>query len=285
MIILYTFITDSGCDLPENLKLPFELKVLPLRVYLEKQEYEDKFNINAKELYEFELGGKIATTSLPKPERIKITIEESARESDKVFVITISEKLSNTHDLIKNIVSSMNLKNVYVFDSKSASVKQGYIILRAMEHVKNGYSLTQNDIDKFEQESLLAFLVPTLEYLHKGGRIGKAKAFIGKMLSLKPILTTDSDGEVNTLGTARSMESGISSIQSIMNRFLESNGFSNDFSIIGAYTIDSMKQHIEKLLSPYKKNLLGLTNVGSAIAAHVGPEAFGVVIGKGVHLE
>ncbi len=282
---MYTFITDSGFDLPSNLKLPYEIKVLPLRVFVEEKEYEDKVSISSQELYKLELQGHVPTTSLPKPEVIEKIISESAKESKEVFVITISSKLSNTYDLVKSTAISMDLKNVHVLDSKTACIKQGYVILRAMEQVKNTGKLTQADMDRFERESLLAFFVPTLEYLYKGGRIGKAKALIGKVLNLKPILTTDSDGEVSSLGTVRSMDSAILTIQNIVNKFVESNKLNDDYTIIGAYTIDKLKTHFEKLIEPYKKELIGVTDIGSAIAAHVGPEAFGIVVGKGVHLE
>jgi len=282
---VYTFITDSGFDLPESIKLPFELKVLPLRVFLKEKEYEDKHTIDAKELYQLEISGELATTSLPRPEVIENTIKESVQKSEKVFIITISSKLSNTHDLVKSIVSSLNYKNVEIFDSKTACIKQGYVLLRAMQQVKETGVLTQVDIDRYVNESLLVFLVPTLDYLYKGGRIGKAKALIGKMLSLKPILTTDNEGEVNTLGTSRSIDSGISTMQNLVNKFLESNGFLDDYSVIGGYTIEDTQKYVSKLVEPYKKSVLGLTNIGSAIAAHVGPEAFGLVVGKGVHLD
>ncbi|KAF2962565.1 DegV family protein [Fervidobacterium sp. 2310opik-2] len=282
---MYTFITDSGFDLPRNLKLPYDIKILPLRVFVNEKEYEDKVSISSQELYNLELQGYIPTTSLPKPEIIEKTIRESAEESEEVFIITISSKLSNTYDLVKNIATSMNLKNVHVLDSKTACIKQGYVILRAMEQVKNTGKLTQTDMDRFERESLLAFFVPTLEYLYKGGRIGKAKALIGRVLNLKPILTTDSDGEVSALGTVRSMDSAILTIQNIVNKFIESQKIIDDYTVIGAYTIDNMKTYFEKLIGPYRKGLIGVTNIGSAIAAHVGPEAFGIVIGKGVHLE
>ncbi|MFN3692255.1 MAG: DegV family protein [Fervidobacterium sp.] len=277
------FITDSGYDLSSKVSLPYDLKIIPLRVYIGEQEYEDKQNISAEKLYENQLKGLVATTSLPKPEVIERTIRESAKNYEEVYIITISSKLSNTHDLIKNIVSSMNVKNVTVLDSKTACVKQGYVILRAMEHVKNGNKLRQEDIDRFVKESFLVFFVPTLEHLYRGGRIGKAKALIGKMLSLKPILTTDDEGEVSSVATTRSIDSGVNTMQSLVNKFLETNNFEYDFTIIAAYTIETMKNHLEKLVQPYAKNVLDVTNIGPAISAHVGPEAFGLVVGKGVH--
>lgn len=276
------FITDSGYDLPIDISLPYELKVLPLRLYIKEKEYEDKKSISSKELYEMQLKGEMATTSLPKPDVIEETIRECSKNNEKVYVVTISAKLSNTHDLVKNIVSSMGVKNVVVLDSKTACIKQGYVILRAMEHVKNGKELTQEDIDRFVRESFLVFLVPTLEYLYKGGRIGKAKALLGKMLSLKPILTTDNEGEVDSIATVRSMDSGINTMQSIVNKFVNDNALGDDYTVIGACTTESTRVYLDKLILPYKNNVIGTTNIGSAIAAHVGPEAFGLIVGKGV---
>jgi len=130
---MITFITDTGCDLPDNLKLAYELKFLPLRVYVKGREYEDKVTISPKKLYDLELQGEVASTSLPKPEVIEKTIEDASKNSERVYVITISSKLSNTHDLILSIVNNINVKNVTVLDSKTASIKQAYVVLKAME--------------------------------------------------------------------------------------------------------------------------------------------------------
>ncbi|MGC9795970.1 DegV family protein [Fervidobacterium riparium] len=282
---MVTFITDTGCDIPKALNLPYEVEYLPLRVFLKNQEYDDKVTITPEELYNDELKGELASTSLPRPEIIEKRIKGAAEKSEYVYVITISAKLSNTHDLIKNIVNSLNLKNVKVLDSKTASIKQAYVLLKAMEYVQKRDNLTQAVIDSIVSNSLLVFYVPTLEYLYKGGRIGKAKALLGKVLNIKPILTTDNEGEVSTLATARSVELAISSMANLAKNFVQSKGLENSYSIVGGYTIGSTKVNLERLLSNFStSSVIGSSTIGSAIAAHVGPEAFGLVIGERIEL-
>ncbi|QIV78103.1 DegV family protein [Fervidobacterium pennivorans] len=282
---MVTFITDSGCDLPAGINLPFELKILPLRVYGRNEEYEDKVTLNPEELYRIELQGEVATTSLPKPKAVERVLKEASDSSEKVYVITISSKLSNTYDIVQSVVSSLGAKNIVVLDSKTASIKQGYVLLKAMELVRKNGNLTQKDIDKAVENSQLVFFVPTLEYLYRGGRIGKAKAFFGKLLNIKPILTTDNEGEVNTLGTVRTLESGVSSMAKIAQDFVNQKGIARHYSIIGGFTIESMKNYLDKLIANFdEKAVLGISNIGAAIAAHVGPEAFGMVIGEKVEI-
>ncbi|AFG35004.1 EDD domain protein, DegV family [Fervidobacterium pennivorans DSM 9078] len=282
---MVTFITDSGCDLPAGINLPFELKILPLRVYGRNEEYEDKVTLNPEELYRIELQGEVATTSLPKPKAVERVLKEASESSEKVYVITISSKLSNTYDIVQSVVSSLGAKNIVVLDSKTASIKQGYVLLKAMELVRKNGNLTQKDIDKAVENSQLVFFVPTLEYLYRGGRIGKAKAFFGKLLNIKPILTTDNEGEVNTLGTVRTLESGVSSMAKIAQDFVNQKGIARHYSIIGGFTIESMKNYLDKLIANFdEKAVLGISNIGAAIAAHVGPEAFGMVIGEKVEI-
>ncbi|WP_448385013.1 DegV family protein, partial [Fervidobacterium sp.] len=72
---MVTFVTDSGCDLPAGMNLPFELKVLPLRVYVRNEEYEDKVTLKPEELYRMELQGEVATTSLPLSPRCWVWVE------------------------------------------------------------------------------------------------------------------------------------------------------------------------------------------------------------------
>ncbi|MEJ5256771.1 MAG: DegV family protein [Fervidobacterium sp.] len=282
---MITFITDTGCDIPSNVNTPYDVKYLPLRVFLKNKEYDDKVTIMPQELYSAELNGELASTSLPRPELIEGTIKEASSKSEAVYVITISAKLSNTHDLIKNIVNSLGVTNVVVLDSKTASIKQAYVVLKAMEYLKERGKLNQAIIDQIVSNSLLVFFVPTLEYLYKGGRIGKAKALLGKVLNIKPILTTDDEGEVNTLATSRSNELAISSMSNLAKNFIQNKGLENSYSIIGGYTISSMKANLDKLLSHFSSSsVIGSSTIGSAIAAHVGPEAFGLVVGEKINL-
>ncbi|HOM73930.1 MAG TPA: DegV family protein [Fervidobacterium sp.] len=277
---MYTFITDSGYDLP-NVPMPCNLKVLPLRVFAGEKEFEDKIDIQAEQIYEYQLSGQLPTTSLPRPDFVEKTIMEASEESEHVYILLLSSRLSNTYDIVKSIVDNMKVNNVTVLDTKSACVKQGYVILKAMEKVLKTGNLTQEDINRFSDESTLIFLVPSLEYLYKGGRIGKAKALFGKVLNVKPVLTIDEDGEVNSLATVRTIENGIKVIRESARKFLTKLGLENDYSVIGAYTTPKMKELLEKIIDgDFKDKLLGITTIGSAIAVHVGPEAFGIVVGR-----
>lgn len=156
--------------------LPYELKVLPLRVFAGDKEFEDKINIQADQVYQYQLSGQLPSFIVTKPDFVERTILEASREKwPCLYVLLISAKLSNTYDVVKSAVDNMKVKNVTVLDTRSACVKQGYVILRAMEKVMKTGTLIQEDVDKFSNESTLIFLVPTLEYLYKGGRIGKAR--------------------------------------------------------------------------------------------------------------
>lgn len=277
---MVTFVTDSGYDFPD-VRLPFDFKLLPLRVYVGEKEYHDKVTIQATDVYKVQREGGFPTTSLPSPENIERTLREASLNSDEVYVLTISAKLSNTHDVIKSMVSELNLSNVKVLDTKSACIKQGYIVWRAMKHYEKYGKLSQEDVDNFNKEVLLLFLVPTLDYLYKGGRIGKAKALIGKLLSIKPILTVDEEGEVSSVATCRSIDAGVKIMYETAQKFLKERSLLDNFIAVGAYTVSSMKLPIDKLAKLFGPKFIGSTTIGSAIAAHVGPEAFAIVVGRG----
>lgn len=277
---MVTFVTDSGYDFP-NIRLPFDFKLLPLRVYIGEREFLDKVTIQATDVYKVQREGGFPTTSLPSPENIERTLREASLSSDEVYILTISSKLSNTYSVIKSMVSELNLSNVKVLDTKSACIKQGYVVWRAMKHYEKYGSLSQEDVDNFNREVILLFLVPTLDYLYKGGRIGKAKALIGKLLSIKPILTVDEEGEVSSVATCRSIDAGVKVMYEIAQRFLKERSIQDNFIAVGAYTVPSMKPPIDKLAKFFGSKFVGSTTIGSAIAAHVGPEAFAIVIGRG----
>lgn len=275
------FVVDSGYDLPD-LELPFKPEVLPLRVYLGEKEYNDKVDIRSDEIYEAQRSGQMATTSLPAPEIAERMLRKLSEQFERVFLLTISSKLSNTYSVLKGMVETLKLRKVEVLDSKAASVKQGYVLWRAMRHFESTGRLTQEDIDGFAKDVLLVFFVSTLEYLYKGGRIGKAKALLGKLLNIKPLLTVNDEGEVDVLGTSRSLDGGVRMMVEKAKSFLEKAGFAGNFLAFGAYTVEEMKIYALRALEGLgvKPSERLVTNIGAVISAHVGPEAFAVVVGR-----
>lgn len=172
--------------------------------------------------------------------------------------------------------TNLKLKNVRVLDSKSASVKTTYILYRTIHKVENGKVVDQEMVDTFVRECQLIFCVTSLEYLERGGRIGKANALLGKLLKIKPILSTDEEGYTVSLDTARTMENCVEKMKKLSQSFMEK--FTNSIVIAG-YGVESVKPYLQKLVEGF--NIHSVVRIGPAITAHVGPEVFGLAVGRG----
>uniref|UniRef100_A0A7C5RJA3 DegV family protein n=1 Tax=Fervidobacterium thailandense TaxID=1008305 RepID=A0A7C5RJA3_9BACT len=270
------YLFDSSADFDERVGFGAPVDVLPLRVYINDKEYKDKVDITNDEFYSYCQSGAKLRTSQPAQNDIEGKLLKYSKDYETVYVVTISSKLSGTYDSVRNCVKNHKLKNVHVLDSKSASAKTTYVLYRTIHEAENGKVVNQEMVDTFIKESLLIFTVSSLEYLERGGRIGKAKALLGKLLKIKPILSTDEEGYTVSVDTARTMENCIEKMRKLIYTFTEK--VANPVVIAG-YGVESMKSYLQKLIEGFK--IHSMVRIGSAITAHVGPEVFGVAIGRG----
>jgi DegV family protein with EDD domain len=274
MLVKNIYLFDSSADFQMGLNFGVPTDIFPLRVYVDEKEFIDKVTITDEEFYKQCLSGAKVGTSQPNHEEMREKLLRYSKEYDNVYVVTISQKLSGTYDTISSIVKNENLKNVHVLDSKSASVKTTYVLYRVIHAAEHGFRITQELVDDFIKESFLIFTVSSLEHLERGGRIGKAKALIGKLLKIKPILSTDEEGYTVSLDVSRTIDGCIAKMRELGFKFAQS--IENPI-VIGGYGVASMKPHLDKLLDGFKVH--SIARIGPGIAAHVGPEVFGFVIG------
>ncbi len=268
---------DSSIDIPAGYEFPLPYYVLPLKVYVQDREFQDKIEITDEQFYSQALSGKKVGTSLPNPLQTSQLLTKLSKEYDHVYIVTISSKLSGTWNMIRLALDQMNIKNVTLIDSKSGSVKSFYVVHRLIKDVLDQKQITEQTKQQYVEDSLLLFSVTTLDYLQRGGRIGKAKALVGKILKIKPILSTNDEGEVVSLGLARSIKQIIDEMVKKAKSFLKF----EDYVIIGGYGVQQMKQHLDELLSHFPaQKILGISRIGPGVSAHVGPEVFGFVVGK-----
>lgn len=268
---------DSSIDVPVGYEFKVPVFMLPLNVYVDGKEYRDKVNITEEEFYSQAILGKEVRTSLPNFSETVELLTKLSKEYDHIYIVTISSKLSGTWNMIRLVLQQFDIKNATLIDSKSGSVKSFYVVHRLINDILNEIEISEDIFRKYIEESLLLFTVTSLDYLEKGGRIGKAKALLGKLLRIKPILSTDTDGQVHSTGSARSMKHVIEIIAEQAKKFADF----EKYVVVGGYGLKQMKEHLDRLLSFFPAgNLVGISRIGPAVSAHVGPEVFGLVIGK-----
>ncbi|WP_342533959.1 DegV family protein [Lysinibacillus sp. FSL K6-0057] len=267
--------TDSGCDLPKSYYEENDVVLLPLRVQLNNKEYEDVISIDSKEIYDAIRQGAQPKTSQVSPELFLKHFEELAKNDEEGIYIAFSSELSGTYStaqMIRNQVLEQypSLKLV-IIDSKCASLGHGLVVEEAVRLRNMGVSLedTASKINNLAPQVEHLFTVEDLDYLAKGGRVSKASAFLGGLLSIKPILNVE-DGKLVPIEKSRGRKKALNRMLDLM----QERGGSFTNKIIGishsddAAFANEAKASIQERFSP---QAVQITMIGSAIGSHVGP--------------
>ena len=201
-------LTDSCADIAPELAEKYHIFVVPLRILCADGEYLDGVNIRGADIYQRLKAGELPQTSLPAAEEIaKLLTRVVEEDYDGVIAVMLSGGLSGTFNLLRLVAEECRGKlEVRAFDSVSGSLGLGMTVLQLAEDIRNGMGweeLTERRVPQLIRGSFPFFSVDTLEYLQKGGRIGKVTATAGMLLQIKPILTFAPDGQLTSVAKVR----------------------------------------------------------------------------------
>jgi DegV family protein with EDD domain len=198
-------VLDSTADFPDAQARFPNFRTVPLYVRFGDESFKDYVDITADRFYErLQTDPELPTTSQPTPGDFLVTFEELAGQYERILSIQISSTLSGTFASAQSAAELLGGDAVRVIDSRTASAAIAMLGLGVQRRLERG--TTDEEIDEFiahyQHDHQLLFTVNTLEYLARGGRIGRAAAFAGNLLNVKPILTIR-DGEVIPLKRVR----------------------------------------------------------------------------------
>ena len=201
-------LTDSCADLSPALAAENHIHIVPLRILCADGEYSDGMDIRGADIYKRLRAGELPQTSLPSGEDIEKVLRQIVMEGyDGVIAIMLSGGLSGTYNLVRLIAEECKgLLPVRVYDSVSGSLGMGLTVLQIAEDIRNGMGweeLTERRVPQLIANTYPFFSVDTLEYLQKGGRIGKVTATAGMLLQIKPLLTFAGDGQLTSVAKVR----------------------------------------------------------------------------------
>jgi len=208
-------VTDSTCDFTPLMAQELGLTIVPLQVVFGEVSYREGIDITAEEFYEMLVKSRqLPTTSAPSVGDFQETYERLLEETDSILSIHLSGKLSATVRIAQAAADAINKPGrIAVLDSQSISVGVGFAIIEAERAIRAGAGLQEA---KAAAESVpprlyIQFMLDTLEYLRRGGRIGRARAYLGTMLRIKPILSVR-EGEVFPVERVRTRVQGVERI-------------------------------------------------------------------------
>jgi len=183
-------ISDSTSDLTLETIEKYNIRILPLRVIYTDGEYRDRVDITPEEIYS-RFKEEIPTTSLPSPQDTTELFNKLKQEGyTHVIVVTISSGISGTMNMIRNIADSYEGLSFEIIDSKSLTMGAGFAIIEGAKELEKAHDFEKavNRIKEVLKKTKVYYVVQTLEYLKKGGRIGKVEGTIGELLNIKPII-------------------------------------------------------------------------------------------------
>ena len=268
-------ITDSTCDIARETVEQFGISVVPAYVLFGEESFRQGIDINPTQFYaRLQSSSQLPSTSQPTPGDFTGAMEPLVSAGDQVVCVTVARQLSGTYNSAVQAASQFDDGAVTVVDSSTASVGHMLQVIAAAEDAA-APDATQDSVVSAAQAragSGYGFaMVDTLEYLQKGGRIGKAQAFMGSLLKVKPILKV-ADGEVLPVDRPRNLRKGLQRLEELVRE----QGPVSKLAV--AYTTDSapadeMRNRLSDLADPNNTYTL---QIGSAIGTHVGPGAVAV---------
>lgn len=271
-------VTDSSCDLGEKTRRDNNIEMLPFRIIYKDKEFLDQVNITHDELYK-SLSEEIPTTSLPDLEYTENLVCRLKEEGyTDVIVITVSSRLSGTLNSIKLLVEDHKELNFHFYDSKTLGFPVGALVLEASLMIRAGLT-PEEIIDKLHEvkTKLHAYVtLNTLEFLRKGGRIGRVAGAVGEILHLKPIISANEEGELYPWGKCRGRKQAISKLRSIIHERLE-NARCKVWILSGASHDEAVALY-ESVKSHTNISHISLEMIGATMGVHTGPGALGVCI-------
>ncbi|MBQ6820238.1 MAG: DegV family protein [Clostridium sp.] len=273
-------IVDSACDLSLEVIKENNIKLLPLRIIYSDKEYRDKIEISASEIYS-NLEREVPKTSLPSAEDLENILASLENEGyTHVIAITLSSGLSGTYNSIRLALENHENLISYVFDTKILAMPEGIVALEVAKLINSGKTFQEiiETIPSIRKNIIGYFTVNTLEYLKKGGRIGRVAGTIGEMLNLKPIVGVDEDGIYYTISKARGRKQSIRKLIDLLKDILKE-------SPCNVWVLHAgVLEEAENILNSIKNfdNILNsdIAQISPALGVHGGPGLLGFAIQK-----
>ncbi len=274
-------LTDSASDLPMELVRQWDITVVPAYVIIGDKPYRGGVDITADEFYRrLEAGGPLPTTAQPSVADFTAAYRELLDQGHSIVSMHVSGKLSGTVNSAEQARAALGedaAGRIEIVDSQSASILTGLAVLYAARQAQNAESAGQVADNARRRLPLYQtyFLLDTLTYLQKGGRIGKAQAFFGSVLNVKPILSIQ-DGLVHPVERARRRDRGLNRLVELVQQLAPVSELAVIYST-EPEEADALKDRLSSLLPPEE---IVVARFGPALGTHIGPGGLGVALAR-----
>lgn len=274
-------LTDSGSDVPVEIIKELGIFVLPLQVNYKDRSFRDGVEIDAQTVYEG-LETEVPTTSLPLGSDLTDLLEKIKNEGyTRILGVLLSSGLSGTHNMVR-LAAADSAIPMEVLDTKNIGIGSGMSAIKAARLAKDG--VAYNEIVKATMHAIentkIFFVLSTLEYLKRGGRIGKVSAIIGSAFDIKPIITCNEEGIYTTVAKARGRKQSLRKVVELALEYAK-DASSVSLAIAHGNALDDandIKKEMTDQLKAVSNVFVG--PVSPALGVHTGPGLIGICVQK-----
>lgn len=266
-------VTDSTADLTPEQQRTAGITVVPLNVHFGDEVFRDHVDLSTDEFFRrLKASPQLPRTSQPSVGAFEEAYRSLGQGGDPIVSVHLSSKVSGTYNSALMAAQSVGEGKIDVVDSLSTSMALGFMALEGAKLARAGrdrQSVTER-LRSLVPQSRVICVVDTLTYLERGGRIGKARALLGSLLNVKPILQLK-DGEVVPLGRARGRPQALSRLVEL----LERDGAVSQLAIMHGAAQADAEQLRQRVASRYPGVDIQLTEIGAVLGTHTGPGVIG----------
>ncbi len=271
-------VTDTGCDLPDEIIEEYGIALVPLGVRFGEVQYRDRVDLSQDRFYELLLEGHDhPQTSAPTPEDFVEVFERELAVSEDVEVLGLflSGKASATYRTAELAAELVDSERLHVFDTNCLTLAHGMIIYGAARLASEGKSVGELvEWVRANSGSARAFaLLDTLKYLHRGGRLSTGRYLVGSLFGFKPFVANQ-DGVVAGIGRVRKYEEGLSHLREAGFRVLE-----HGIQVLGVgytTTADLARELQSEFSERFPDREIFVTRLGAGMGTHLGPGCIGL---------
>jgi DegV family protein with EDD domain len=271
-------VTDSTAYLPEEIVRQHDICVVPLYVHFGTEAFREGVELSNEEFYRrLKEAPELPTTSQPSAGEFHEVFAPLIDAGHEIITLTISSKLSGTWNSAMAAKEMLPDAPISVVDSLSTSVGLHLMVDAAIEAAAGGATRQEivDQIERAKQEMQLFFVVDTLEYLAKGGRIGNAKAFLGTILKVKPILVLQ-DGAIEPLEQVRSKSKATARMLDLVEEYVGGNGRTSKVAVTHALVPKDAELIGQELVGRLGCGQPLMGELGPVIGTHTGPGMVGI---------
>lgn len=271
-------ITDSSCDLTDFDLKQHHIYMFPMRIIYSDREFLDKITLSSEAMYD-SLKDEIPSTSLPDMHYCENILREIEKEGyTDVIITTVSCALSGTLNGLRLLCEGLPNLNYHFFDTKTLGYPVGVIAMEASKMIKKGMSCESiiSALENVRQHVRGFIALDTLEYLKRGGRIGRVASAVGEILHLKPIISSNDEGTLYSHAKVRGRRQALKKVKEILDSYLEISPCR--VWVLQGDALEEGKKFLDEVKAHPNITDISLETVGAAMGIHTGPGVVGFAI-------